>query len=156
VPLRFTHIVLASLLLFAQMATPVMQLCLEENGSLSVELANQTWRTSIQTHDDEVCYQPPLRSGAAAAEECKQLHEEDCPCSDYGLSFVVRGSKDWGPVTFDLPAVLTLELPQLCFFCKESTPANLVPVNGRLSLAWLEHGDVLAKHHGAHAVVMNC
>ena len=154
--LRITHLLLASLLLFAQLATPVIQLCLEEDGSVSVELASRDCRPSSYEQDEESCKLALLPSESKAAHSCDLVHEESCPCSDYGVSLVVSGNRDWSPVTFDLPAALPLECPLPCLNFEEGTPANLVPANGLVSLAWLEHADVLARHHAAHAVVMNC
>ncbi|MFK5957062.1 MAG: hypothetical protein QM477_11525 [Planctomycetota bacterium] len=154
--MRLTHLVLASLLLIAQLASPVMQLCLEEDGRVSVELASRDCRPSTQEQDDEGCKLALLRSDSASSHACEFAHEESCPCSDYGVSLVVSGSRDWISITFDLPTEPLLGLPIPSHLLVEGTPAHLVPANGQLSLAWLEHADVLAKHHAAHAVVMNC
>ena len=133
-----------------------MQFCLEEDGNMSVELAGRDCRPSTYELDDEGCKLALLPSKSGAAHDCAIAHEESCPCSDYGLSLMVSGSKDWSPIALDLPSVRPMELPLPCLIFEEGTPANLVPSNGQLSLAWLEHADVLARHHAAHAVVMNC
>ncbi|PCJ55723.1 MAG: hypothetical protein COA70_01200 [Planctomycetota bacterium] len=151
-PLRLAHFVLASLLLFAQMASPVMQLCQEEDGSVSMEFAGVDCGAKNPAFDS--CENANLDSTPADNHPCDLMHEDDCPCLDFGLALVLNVNKDWSPAALDLPSALPVELPNACLSSWEGTPTDLVPANGQLSSPWLEHADVLAKNHAAHAVVM--
>lgn len=146
---------LAALLLIAQLASTAMQLCLEEDGSVNIELAGRDCGPYVSAPES-----PEATAGnffdQAAPPTSLQSSEEVCPCLDFGLALVLRGSNDLNPVGKDLQHLYPTDLPIAMVPSPELALTGLAPAIGWQASSWLEQQDLLAWRHAAHAVVMRC
>jgi len=142
---RLAHLILANLVLFAQFISPMMQICHEENGEVCVELLSECSDLISTEAAATFHHEPPAI-----------LINSPCLCSDIGIGAVLSNQQSKQPTAPKLKTLFRAELPNACELSELLTRSKFTPFLGAESPPWLEHGDVLAKHHSAHAVVMNC
>jgi len=133
------------LLLFGQLASSALQLCLEEDGSLVVELAASNCGEKHAEHSPE-----SSSFGDGGSDPCLD--------SRFCLNLHQASSRgfDVTPLLVKVTAPNDHGLTTTAAQCMGYGWNFWIDHRGALTSPWLEHQDLLAKLHDLHSVVMHC
>ena len=153
---RLPLLLLASLLLFWQLASSALQLCLEEDGSVTVEL------TLLDCGTVEAPKVLEKTVGPCSSLQFAQLESSFVDlCLDFSFSLNLRKATS-----------ARASIASISFRVEEFYPLGIASISAPSETAimrlyatdscgmpappWLEHGEMLAKIHGRETVVMRC
>lgn len=159
---RLPLLLLASLLLFGQLASAALQLCLEEDGNVNVEFTLLDCGTvemhgGHQTHSQQPC--PEEEEPAPCGTDGAMFDYVDL-CLDFDFNLNQRQAQSisdclastltrhWTPLTAYFPCSMESAKP--------AWSHEVYDWRGSPTHRWLEREDLLAILHTAQPVVMHC
>ena len=142
---RIAPFALAGLLLLAQLTGTALELCLEEDGRVTIELSGGCGGADS-----------PSGCDGMVAWVGSGLSKDDCPCQDFRLGVLFAAQKEVGIGCCTLPDPLPRELPANLLSEPGLGTEGMLLTRAQAALPWLEHEDVLARSHASGEVEMRC
>lgn len=153
---RLPLLLLASLLLFGQLVSSALQLCLENDGSVTVELTLldcgtvEVSKASQASQNCDSGAQSGLLESAFAdlcLDFCFSLNLRKASSARDSLASFSARVQDFQP----------LGVTSICTASKPTNPRGYgTDLRGTPVQPWLEHGELLAKIHAREPVVLRC
>ena len=159
---RLPLLLLASLLLFGQLASSAMQLCLEEDGSVNIEITLLDCGM-VEIHGGHQAHSQKSCDEAEEAPQCENngaMSEYVDLCLDFDFNLTQRQAQSisdcmasalaqrWTPLAADFQSIS--QSPSLAWSFEEKDS------RGSPTHRWLEREDMLAILHTAQSVVIRC